>query len=43
MSGLLAVDELRLRRHPGPPLAIACFMEEEGGRFGLPCLGSSPC
>ena len=41
VSGLLAVDELRLRGvTPDRPLAIACFMEEEGGRFGLPCLGS---
>jgi len=41
VSALLAVDELRLRGiTPDRPLAIACFMEEEGGRFGLPCLGS---
>ncbi|HEY5878725.1 MAG TPA: allantoate amidohydrolase [Nakamurella sp.] len=41
VSALLAVDELRLRGvTPGRPLAVACFMEEEGGRFGLPCLGS---
>ena len=41
VSGLLAVDELRLRGvTPDRPLAIACFMEEEGGRFGLPCRGS---
>jgi len=41
VSALLAVDELRLRGvTPSRPLAVACFMEEEGGRFGLPCLGS---
>lgn len=41
VSALLAIDELRLRGvAPARPLAIACFMEEEGGRFGLPCLGS---
>ncbi len=41
VSGLLAIDELRLRGvTPARPLAIACFAEEEGGRFGLPCLGS---
>ncbi len=41
VSALLAVDELRLRGvAPTRSLAVACFMEEEGGRFGLPCLGS---
>jgi len=41
VSGLLAVDELRVRGvSPARPLAIACFAEEEGGRFGLPCMGS---
>ena len=41
VSALLAVDELRLRGvAPARPLAIACFAEEEGGRFGVPCLGS---
>jgi N-carbamoyl-L-amino-acid hydrolase len=41
VSALLAVDELRLRGiTPARPLAIACFAEEEGGRFGLPCMGS---
>lgn len=41
VSALLAVDELRARGvRPGRPLAVVCFMEEEGGRFGLPCLGS---
>ncbi|WP_051266808.1 allantoate amidohydrolase [Nakamurella lactea] len=41
VSALLAVDELRLRGvRPAVPLALVCFAEEEGGRFGLPCLGS---
>ena len=41
VSGLLAVDELRVRGvSPARPLAVACFAEEEGGRFGLPCMGS---
>lgn len=41
VSSLLAVDELRARGVvPTRPLVLACFMEEEGGRFGLPCLGS---
>lgn len=41
VSALLAVDELRVRQVvPGKPLAVVCFAEEEGGRFGLPCLGS---
>ncbi len=41
VSALLAIDELRLRGvTPARPLAIACFVEEEGGRFGLPCMGS---
>ncbi|AZI57508.1 allantoate amidohydrolase [Nakamurella antarctica] len=41
VSSLMAVDELRLRGHvPTKPIAVVCFAEEEGGRFGLPCLGS---
>ncbi len=41
VSALLALDELRVREvHPARPLALVCFAEEEGGRFGLPCLGS---
>lgn len=41
VSALLAVDELRVRGvAPTRPLAVACFAEEEGGRFGLPCMGS---
>ncbi len=41
VSALLAVDELRARGvTPARPVAVACFAEEEGGRFGVPCLGS---
>ena len=41
LSSLLAVDELRARGVvPTRPIAMVCFVEEEGGRFGLPCLGS---
>ncbi len=41
VSALLAVDELRVRQvSPEKPMALVCFAEEEGGRFGLPCLGS---
>lgn len=41
VSALLAVDELKVRGIvPTRPFAVACFIEEEGGRFGLPCLGS---
>ena len=41
VSALLAVDELKVRGVvPARPFAVACFVEEEGGRFGLPCLGS---
>lgn len=40
-SALAAVDVLRERGlTPGRPLALAVFVEEEGGRFGVPCLGS---
>ncbi|SDQ83628.1 allantoate amidohydrolase [Actinopolyspora saharensis] len=40
-SALSAVDELRAEGfHPGRPLAVVVFAEEEGGRFGVPCLGS---
>ncbi|CRK59659.1 N-formylglutamate deformylase [alternative form] [Alloactinosynnema sp. L-07] len=40
-SALEAVDLLRARGFtPGKPLAIAVFPEEEGGRFGVACLGS---
>ncbi|GIJ57965.1 allantoate amidohydrolase [Virgisporangium aurantiacum] len=42
VSGLLAIDLLRERGHGEPlrPIAVAVFTEEEGGRFGVPCLGS---
>ncbi|MGW5052946.1 allantoate amidohydrolase [Actinokineospora sp. NPDC004072] len=40
-AALVAVDLLRERGFtPGRPLAVAVFPEEEGGRFGLACLGS---
>ncbi|MBE2999724.1 allantoate amidohydrolase [Nocardiopsis sp. HNM0947] len=39
-SALAAVDVLRERGlTPDRPLALAVFVEEEGGRFGVPCLG----
>jgi len=41
VSAFLAVDRLRTQGHrPGRPIAIVAFAEEEGGRFGVPCLGS---
>lgn len=41
VSGLAALDVLRARGfRPRRPLAVAVFAEEEGGRFGLACLGS---
>jgi beta-ureidopropionase / N-carbamoyl-L-amino-acid hydrolase len=41
VSAFLAIDDLRRRGHePGNPIAVAAFVEEEGGRFGIPCLGS---
>lgn len=40
-SALVAVDLLRERGFtPGKPVAVVVFAEEEGGRFGVPCLGS---
>ena len=40
-SALAAVDALRERGvRPARPLAVVVFAEEEGGRFGVPCLGS---
>jgi N-carbamoyl-L-amino-acid hydrolase len=39
-----ALEAVSLLRHngfqPSRPLAIVVFCEEEGGRFGVPCLGS---
>jgi beta-ureidopropionase / N-carbamoyl-L-amino-acid hydrolase len=41
VSALSAVDLLRAKEFkPNRPLAIVVFVEEEGGRFGVPCLGS---
>lgn len=41
VSALSAVDLLREHGFtPIKPFAIVVFAEEEGGRFGLPCLGS---
>jgi len=41
VSALEAVDSLRAKGFaPGKPLAVVVFAEEEGGRFGVPCLGS---
>ncbi len=41
VSGFLAVDALRARGvRPGRALGVAAFVEEEGARFGVPCLGS---
>jgi beta-ureidopropionase / N-carbamoyl-L-amino-acid hydrolase len=40
-SALAAVDVLRASGfQPTRPLALVVFTEEEGGRFGVPCLGS---
>jgi N-carbamoyl-L-amino-acid hydrolase len=41
VSAFLAVDALRDRGVvPDRPIGVAAFVEEEGGRFGVPCLGS---
>ncbi|WP_017593676.1 allantoate amidohydrolase [Nocardiopsis potens] len=41
VSALEAVAELRRRGFaPSRPVAVAVFAEEEGARFGVPCLGS---
>ncbi|MBA0127089.1 allantoate amidohydrolase [Haloechinothrix sp. YIM 98757] len=41
VSALCAVDRLRAGGfRPARPVAVVVFAEEEGGRFGLPCLGS---
>ena len=40
-SALAAVEELQRRGvQPRRPLAVACFTDEEGGRFGVACIGS---
>ncbi|MGC8471727.1 MAG: allantoate amidohydrolase [Acidimicrobiales bacterium] len=42
VGGFLAIDLLRAERSlpPGRSLAVAVFVEEEGARFGVACLGS---
>ncbi len=41
VSALAAVDELRSRGvEPVRPVGVSVFVEEEGSRFGLACLGS---
>jgi N-carbamoyl-L-amino-acid hydrolase len=41
VSAIAAVRMLRERGFvPSQPIAVAVFIEEEGGRFGLACLGS---
>lgn len=41
VSALRAFDLLRAgTRYPARPLALVVFPEEEGSRFGVPCLGS---
>lgn len=41
VTGFAAVDALRAQgRTPSVPLGVACFSDEEGGRFGVACLGS---
>ena len=41
VSALEAVDRLRARGfQPARPIGVSVFVEEEGSRFGLACLGS---
>jgi N-carbamoyl-L-amino-acid hydrolase len=41
VAGLAALDRLRASGfRPARPIGVAVFVEEEGSRFGLPCLGS---
>ncbi|MFI6602100.1 allantoate amidohydrolase [Nonomuraea sp. NPDC050536] len=41
VSAFAALDVLKNRNFmPGRPLGIACFSDEEGARFGVPCMGS---
>lgn len=40
VSGFAALDGLRARGVTGPPLAVVNFADEEGARFGAPCVGS---
>jgi N-carbamoyl-L-amino-acid hydrolase len=40
-SAFLAIDALRASgATPRRPVGVVAFIEEEGGRFGVPCLGS---
>ncbi|PZG55507.1 allantoate amidohydrolase [Spongiactinospora gelatinilytica] len=41
VSAFAAIDLLREQGvRPGVPLGVACFTDEEGARFGVPCMGS---
>jgi beta-ureidopropionase / N-carbamoyl-L-amino-acid hydrolase len=41
VSAFAAIDQLRTEGFvPARPIAVAAFCEEEGGRFGMACLGS---
>ena len=41
VSAFAALDELTARGwSPGSPVAVACFADEEGARFGVACAGS---
>ncbi|MBB5079780.1 allantoate amidohydrolase [Nonomuraea endophytica] len=41
VSAFQALDLIKERGfQPGRPLGIACFTDEEGARFGVPCMGS---
>jgi len=41
VSALAAVDLLRAQGYsPSVPIGVGAFVEEEGSRFGMPCLGS---
>jgi beta-ureidopropionase / N-carbamoyl-L-amino-acid hydrolase len=41
VSAFAALDAVRAAgRMPGRPLAVACFADEEGARFGVACAGS---
>ncbi|WP_068928451.1 allantoate amidohydrolase [Planobispora rosea] len=41
VSAFAALDALTAKGfEPGRPLGIACFTDEEGARFGVPCMGS---
>jgi beta-ureidopropionase / N-carbamoyl-L-amino-acid hydrolase len=41
VSAFAAIDELRATGfQPARPIVVAAFAEEEGGRFGVACLGS---